>query len=285
MPGIDIAVIEQCLNVDPKAKKIKQKRRSFSAEKYAAIVEEIDQLLAAGFIREVHYPEWLSNVVLVKKHLTDLREAFAVLRKYKIKLNLQKCAFGVKSGKFLGFMVSEHGIEADPKKVNAIMDMLPPRTINEIQRLAGKVAALNHFIVRSTNHCLPFFRVLKKAQEWDDECSWAFSELKEYFAYPPLLSHIELREDLTIYLAMTPNVMSTVLGCTSSLGEEHNYAIKLGFKTTNNKAEYEALLARMIVARSLGATEVEVRANSQVVVSQVTGQFAIKGEKLKKYLQ
>ncbi|XP_041025415.1 14.7 kDa ribonuclease H-like protein [Juglans microcarpa x Juglans regia] len=68
-------------------------------------------------------------------------------------------------------------------------------------------------------------------------------------------------------------------------GEELNYEIKLSFKDTNNEAEYEALLEGLTVARSLGATEVEKRADSQVVVSQVTGRFATKGEKLKKYLQ
>lgn len=68
-------------------------------------------------------------------------------------------------------------------------------------------------------------------------------------------------------------------------GEELNYALKLGFKTTDNEAEYEALLAGLTIAKSLGATEVEVKHDSQVVVGQVTGQFAVKGENLKKYLQ
>lgn len=67
MPRINNAVIEHCLCVDHRAMKVKQKRQSFSIEKYVAIVEVVDHLLAAGFIRETHYPEWLSNVVLVKK--------------------------------------------------------------------------------------------------------------------------------------------------------------------------------------------------------------------------
>lgn len=68
-------------------------------------------------------------------------------------------------------------------------------------------------------------------------------------------------------------------------GEEYNYAVKLTFKATNNDAGYEALLAGMTVARLLGVDEVEIRAKSQVVVSQVLGQFTLKGKKLKKYLQ
>ncbi|XP_040990483.1 uncharacterized protein LOC121237698 [Juglans microcarpa x Juglans regia] len=68
-------------------------------------------------------------------------------------------------------------------------------------------------------------------------------------------------------------------------GEEHDYVVKLAFKTTNNEAEYEVLLAGMTVARLLGDEDIEVRADSQVVVSQVLGEFATKGERLKKYLQ
>lgn len=67
-------------------------------------------------------------------------------------------------------------------------------------------------------------------------------------------------------------------------GEKHNYAVKLAFKTTNNEAEYEALFFNLTIANSLGTKEVEVRVDSQVVVSQVQGEFASKSEKLKKYL-
>lgn len=71
----------------------------------------------------------------------------------------------------------------------------------------------------------------------------------------------------------------------TKLGKKHNYPVKLTFRITNNKAEYEALLARMLVAKLLGAKEVELKADSQVLINQVLEEFAIKGEKLKKYLQ
>lgn len=71
----------------------------------------------------------------------------------------------------------------------------------------------------------------------------------------------------------------------TEIGKEHDYAIKLAFKMTNNESEYEALLVGMSMARLLGATEVEMKENSQVVVSQVLGEFSKKGEKLKKYLE
>ena len=87
-----------------------------------------------------------------------------------MKLNPSKCAFGVSSGKFLGFMVSHRGIEANPNKIQAILDMEPPRNIKEIQSLTGQVTALNKFVSKATDKCLPFFKALKKAFEWTDEC-------------------------------------------------------------------------------------------------------------------
>ena len=90
-------------------------------------------------------------------HLGDLKEIFDTLRSYNMKFNPRKCAFGVTAGKFLGFMVSQRGIEANPDKIRAIMDMAPPRNVKEVQSLNGKKAALNRFVSRATDKCLPFF--------------------------------------------------------------------------------------------------------------------------------
>ena len=81
-------------------------------------------------------------------HLEDLRETFSTLHSYNMKLNPGKCAFGVMAGKFLGFMVSQRGIEANPDKIRAIMEMAPPRNVKEVQSLNGKIAALNRFGVK-----------------------------------------------------------------------------------------------------------------------------------------
>ena len=96
-----------------------------------------------------------------KTHLADLQEAFNTLRRYKMKLNLAKCLFGVSLGKFLGFMVSQRGIEVNPEKVKAILDMVSRKTVKKVQRLTGCVAALNRFVSKTTDKCLPFFKVLK----------------------------------------------------------------------------------------------------------------------------
>ena len=104
------------------------------------------------------------------KQLDDLQETFDTLRQYNMKLNPSKCAFGVSLGKFLGFMVSHRGIEANPEKIKAILNMKPPQSIKEVQSLTRRVAALNRFVSKATDKCLPFFKVLKKAFEWMDEC-------------------------------------------------------------------------------------------------------------------
>jgi hypothetical protein len=324
MPGIPPSVIVHRLMVDLSHRLVKQRRRSFAPERNQAVVEEVQKLLQAEFIREVDYPEWLANVVVVKKttrkwrmcvdftdlnracpkdsfplpridllvdstsghelltfmdtfsgynqvhmdeadqektsfithrglycykmmpfglknagatyqrlvnkmfrdkirrnievyvdnmlvksiravgHIADLRETFETLRSHKMKLNLAKCAFGVSSRKFLGFMVSQRGIEANPEKVSSVLGMQSPQTTKQLQQLTGRIAALNRFISRSTDKCLPFFKILKKAFEWNSECEEAFGKLKEHLTSPPLLSRSDEGEIHYLYLAYLP---------------------------------------------------------------------------------
>ena len=91
-----------------------------------------------------------------------------------MKLNPVKCVFGVSSGKFLGRLVSRQGIEANPEKIWAIINMKSPRTTKEVQSLVGRVAALNRFVSQATDRCLLFFKILRKAFEWSEECEKAF---------------------------------------------------------------------------------------------------------------
>ena len=304
--GIDPTVITHRLNTSPSFKPVKQKQRSFVPERQKAINEEVGKLLLAGAIREVEYPEWLANVVLVKKsngkwrlcidftdinkaclrdsfpfpridlivdataghkllsfmdafsgynqismdpddqektsfvttqgtycyqvmpfglknagatyqrlvnrmfqkqigttmevyiddmlvksttaelHIAHLSEAFQILRNYNMKLNPAKCAFGVSAGKFLGFIVNHRGIEANPDKIKAVLDMPSPSGIKEVQRLTGRIAALSRFVSRASDKCQPFFQVLKKAFQWDAKCEEAFTALKTYLSSPPI---------------------------------------------------------------------------------------------------
>ena len=110
---------------------------------------------------EVYVDDMLVKSKEEENHLDDLKETFNTLRQYSMKLNSAKCAFGVSSGKFLGFMVSQIGIEANPEKVRVILEMSSLKTIKEVLSLTGRVAALNRFVSKAINKCLPFFKTLK----------------------------------------------------------------------------------------------------------------------------
>ena len=97
---------------------------------------------------QVYVGDMLVKSLHENNHLEDLRETFDTLQSYNMKLNLNKCAFGVTTGKFLGFMVSQKGIEVNPKK---------------------------KFVSTATDRCLTFFRTLRKSFEWTDECQMALT--------------------------------------------------------------------------------------------------------------
>nr|XP_009388102.1 PREDICTED: uncharacterized protein LOC103974923 [Musa acuminata subsp. malaccensis] len=333
MTGVDPEVAQHHLNISPDTLPVKQKPKRQAPDRQLAIREEVDRLLAAGFIKEARYPRWLSNVVLVKKpngnwrmcvdytslnnacpkdcyplpkidqlvdataghahlsfmdafsgynqirmapedqehmafltnqgiyfykvmpfglknvgatyqrtvnkmfahqigrnmevyvndmivksqevtaHLADLAETFATLRKFGMRLNPTKCAFGVTSGKFLKFIIYERGIDANPEKVQAVIDMQSPRTIKDLQRLNGRLVAMSRFLARSGDRCLPFFRALKnpKSFQWMAECEEAFQRMKRHLANLPRLASVSPGEKLGLYLAASRHAVSSVL--------------------------------------------------------------------------
>ena len=160
---------------------------------------------------EVYVDDMLVKSKEEEDHLDDLRETFNTLRQYNMKLNPSKCAFGVSLGKFLNFMVSQRGIEANPEKVKAILEMSSPKTVKEVQSLTGRVAALNRFISKATDKCLPFFKTLKQAFVWTEECETVFQELKCYLINPPLLSPSKEGEDLFLYPTISITAVSAAL--------------------------------------------------------------------------
>ena len=138
-----------------------------------------------GMSMEVYIDDMLVKSTTAELHIAHLSEAFQILRDYNMKLNPAKCVFGLSAGKFLGFIVNSRGIEVNPDKIKAVLDMLPPSSIKEVQRLIGRIAALSRFVSRSSDKCQPFFQVLKKAFQWDTKCEEAFSALKTYLSSPP----------------------------------------------------------------------------------------------------
>ena len=108
-------------------------------------------------------------------------------------------------------MVSQRGIEANPDKIQAILNIEPPKNVKEVQSLTGQVVALNRFVSKAIDKCLPFFKVLKKAFEWTNECQKAFQDLKVYLTIALLLSPFILGEELYLYLAVSPHAVSLAL--------------------------------------------------------------------------
>ena len=145
--------------------------------------------------------------------IDDLRETFDNLRRYRMKLNPEKCTFGVPSGKLLGFLVSGRGIEANPEKIKAIKNMKSPTRLKEAQRLTGCMASLSCFVARMGELGQAFFALLKKQDkfEWTQEAENAFITLKCYLSNPHLLIVPQVNEELFLYIAATPYSMSTVI--------------------------------------------------------------------------
>ncbi|KAL5581058.1 hypothetical protein UlMin_013500 [Ulmus minor] len=208
-----------------------------------------------GKTMEVYVDDMLVKSLKTEEHIQNLRETFEILRRYKMKLNPSKCAFGVSSGKFLGFMVNHRGIEANPAKIQALLDMEPPRKIKEVQRLTGRIAALNRFISRATDRCKPFFQALRKGKDfiWTADCEQSFQELKSYLGKPPLLSKPHEGDSLILYLAVSKRAVSSAL-----VREEDGvqwpiyYTSKSLLDAETRYPEIEKLaLALMVAARKL----------------------------------
>jgi hypothetical protein len=331
--GVNRDVIEHSLNVDPSFRLRKQRLRKMSDDKAEGAQNEVKRLLSAGVIREVKYPEWLANTVMVKKangkwrmcidftdlnkacpkdefplpridslvdasasselmslldcylgyhqiwmkkedetktsfitpngtyyclrmpeglknaggsfsrmtarvlhsqigsnvltyvddiivkstkqenHIANLQETFANFRQAGLKLNPEKCVFGIKKGKFLGCLVSTKGIEANPSKIEAILRMESPSTMKGAQRLAGRLASLNRFISRSAETNLSFFEILKSVEvfQWGPAQQKAFKELKQYLIDLTTLTPPSPGAPLLLYVAASHSAVSAAL--------------------------------------------------------------------------
>ena len=164
-----------------------------------------------GKTMEVYIDDMLVKSTTAELHIGHLSEAFQILREYNMKLNPAKCAFRVSAEKFLGFIVNNRGIEANPDKIKVVLDMPSPSSIKEVQRLTGRITALSRFMSRASDKCQPFFQVLKKAFQWDTKCEEAFSTLKAYLSsLPVLVSPIE-GELLTLSIVVSDFSTSVVL--------------------------------------------------------------------------
>ena len=97
-----------------------------------------------------------------ESHMVNLRKFFKRIKEYRLRLNPQKCTFGVIAGKLLGFLVSDRGIEVNPSKIKAILKMLPPKSEKEIRSFLGQLQYINQVIAKLTFTCEPIFKLLRK---------------------------------------------------------------------------------------------------------------------------
>jgi ribonuclease HI len=145
--------------------------------------------------------------------LSDLEVTFGCLRAKGVKLNPEKCVFGVPRGMLLGFIVSERGIEANPKKIAAITNMGPIKDLKGVQRVMGCLAALSRFISRLGEKGLPLYRLLRKVERftWTPEAEEALGNLKALLTNAPILVSPAAGEALLIYIAATTQVVSATI--------------------------------------------------------------------------
>jgi hypothetical protein len=160
---------------------------------------------------------YVDDVVIKTKEsktlIDDLRETFANLRRFRMKLNPAKCTFGVPAGKLLGFLVSSQGIEVNPGKIRAIERMKPPTDLKEVQKFTGCLASLSHFISRLGEKALPLYQLMKKSDTfvWTTQADAAFKELKQMLSTAPVLASLMPREPMLLYIAATNRVVSAVV--------------------------------------------------------------------------
>ena len=157
----------------------------------ATYLRLMDRVLSPMLGRNVqaYVDDMVVNSREKEQHVTDMEELFATIAKYRLKLNPEKCIFGVEARKFLGFLLTERGIEANPEKCAAIMAMRSPASVKEVQQLTGRLAALSRFMFARGEKGHPYFQCLKRNSRfvWTKECEEAFIKLKGYLASPPVL--------------------------------------------------------------------------------------------------
>jgi len=175
----------------------------------------MDRILAPMLGRNVQ--AYVDDMVVTSqergRHTVDLEELFATIANYSLKLNPEKCVFGVEEGKFLGFLHTERGIEANPDKCAAILAMRSPASVKEVHQLTGQMAALSRFVSAGGDKGHPYFQCLKRNSRfvWTEECEAAFLKLKEYLAAPPVLCKPRTGVPLRLYFAVTEWAISVVL--------------------------------------------------------------------------
>ncbi|KAG8492013.1 hypothetical protein CXB51_015340 [Gossypium anomalum] len=192
---------------------------------------------------EVYVDDMIAKSQTEKEHIEVLRKLFLRLRKFQLKLNPAKCTFGARSGKLLGFVVSEKGIEVDSDKVRAIRELPLPRTQKEVRGFLGRLNYIARFISQLTEKCDPIFHLLRKHNQgtWDEECQNAFEKVKQYLLNAPVLSPPSPDKPLILYLSVFNNSMGYMFGQHDESGKRKRAIYYLSKKFTDCEMRYSPI--------------------------------------------
>jgi hypothetical protein len=192
---------------------------------------------------EVYVDDMIAKSIDEEEHVEHLLKLFQRLRKYKLRLNPNKCTFGVRSGKLLGFIVSEKGIEVDPAKVKAIQEMPAPKTEKKVRGFLGRLNYISRFISHMTATCAPIFQLLQKDQscDWTKDFQKDFDSIKEYLIEPLILSPPVEGRPLIMYLTVLEDSMGCVLGQQDETGKKEFAIYYLNKKFTDCETRYSML--------------------------------------------
>jgi len=171
---------------------------------------------------EVYIDDLVAKTKEGFSHTDDVEEILGQARKYRMRLNPTKCSLGVQAGKFLGFLLTRRGIEANPDKCQTIINMRSPISVKEVQQLTGRLAALSRFLSYAGDKAFSFFASIKKKEkfEWTTECEDAFQQIKIFLSSPPILHRPNKDIILYLYLAIFDNATTTILVEDSEAGEK-----------------------------------------------------------------
>ena len=192
---------------------------------------------------EVYVDDIIAKSKSEEEHLVNLRKLFERLKKYQLRLNPAKCTFGVKSGKLLGFVVSQKGIEVDPEKVKAILEMPEPRTERQVRGFLGRLNYIARFISQLTAICEPLFKLLRKNQtdRWNEDCQEAFGRIKKCLMNPPVLMPPVPGRPLILYMTILDESMGCMLGQHDESGKKERAVYYLSKKFTTCEMNYSLL--------------------------------------------
>jgi hypothetical protein len=189
---------------------------------------------------EVYIDDIVVKSAEFSSHIADLRKAFDKMCWYGLKINPRKCAFGVSAGKFLGFIIYEHGIKIDPDRIKSIRNVGPPTCKVEVQKFLGKVNYLRRFISNIAGKIDAFTPILQLKDDaeftWGVEQQESFDLIRKYLSSAPVLKAPQVRVPFRLYIAAEDKVIGAVL--TQETGGKEHVVIYLSRRLVDAETRY-----------------------------------------------